>query len=134
MGIPARSLANVRCGGSTRLSNLFHAAFILAFIVLGADYISHIPIPALAGVTAYVGICLLEWSTWRRLRRMRKVDALAFLSTAAAVLVVNAVLAVAIGCFFYLLHYFYARLKRPVPLGSPVQAESSVSHSFAKRA
>ena len=114
VGIPARSLANVRCGGSTRLSNIFHAAFLLAFLVLGAGYISHIPIPALAGVTAYVGICLLEWSTWRRLPRMRKVDALAFLSTAAAVLLVNAVLAVAIGCSFYLLQQLKAKSFRHV--------------------
>jgi SulP family sulfate permease len=112
VGIPARSLASVRCGGSTRMSNLFHAAFILAFIALGADYISHIPIPALAGVTAYIGICLLEWSTWRRLLRMRRTDALAFLSTATAVLVVNAVLAVAIGCSFYLIRYVYYRVKK----------------------
>jgi sulfate permease, SulP family len=124
VGIPARSLANVRCGGVTRMSNLFHAAFILAFIVLGANYISRIPIPALAGVTAYIGICLLEWSTWRRLARMRKVDALAFLSTAAAVLVVNAVLAVAIGCSFYLLHYLYQRLNKSFQV---------VPQSFAKR-
>jgi SulP family sulfate permease len=112
VGIPARSLASVRCGGSTRMSNLFHAGFILAFIGLGADYISHIPIPALAGVTAYIGICLLEWSTWRRLFRMRRTDALAFLSTATAVLVVNAVLAVAIGCSFYLIRYVYCRVKK----------------------
>jgi sulfate permease, SulP family len=118
VGIPARSLANVRCGGVTRMSNLFHALFILAFIVLGADYISRVPIPALAGVTAYVGICLLEWSTWRRLARMRKVDAFAFLSTALAVLLVNAVLAIAIGCSFYLLNYFYRRLNGPFPLES----------------
>ena len=56
-------------------------------------------------MTAYIGICLLEWSTWRRLNRMRRVDALAFLSTAAAVLVVNAVLAVGIGCSLYLARY-----------------------------
>ncbi len=112
VGIPARSLASVRCGGTTRMSNLFHAAFILGFVVLGADYISHIPIPALAGVTAYIGICLLEWSTWRRLKRMRKVDAAAFLSTALAVLVVNAVLAVAIGCAFYVFRYSYIRFYR----------------------
>ncbi len=112
VGIPARSLASVRCGGTTRMSNLFHAAFILGFLVLGADYISHIPIPALAGVTAYIGICLLEWSTWRRLKRMRKVDAAAFLSTALAVLVVNAVLAVAIGCAFYVFRYAYIRFYR----------------------
>jgi sulfate permease, SulP family len=111
VGIPARSLASVRCGGSTRMSNIFHAAFILAFIGLGADYISHIPIPALAGVTAYIGICLLEWSTWRRLHRMRRTDALAFLFTATAVLIVNAVLAVAIGCSFYLIRYVYCRAK-----------------------
>lgn len=112
VGIPARSLASVRCGGSTRLSNIFHALFILGFLALGANYISHIPIPALAGVTAYIGICLLEWSTWRRLKRMRKVDAAAFLSTAVAVLVVNSILAVAIGCSLYGLHYLYVRFYR----------------------
>ena len=113
VGIPARSLASVRSGGTTRMSNLFHAGFIVAFIALGADYISHIPIPALAGVTAYIGICLLEWSTWRRLHRMRKTDALAFLLTAVAVLMVNAVLAVAIGCAIYVARYVYERTRRP---------------------
>jgi SulP family sulfate permease len=110
VGIPARSLASVRCGGATRMSNLFHGFFILAFVVLGNRYISHIPIPALAGVTAYIGICLLEWSTWRRLNKMRRVDALAFLCTAAAVLVVNAVLAVGIGCSLYLARSLYKRV------------------------
>lgn len=118
VGIPARSLASVRCGGTTRLSNLFHAMFILAFIALGASYISHIPVPALAGVTAYIGICLLEWSTWRRLPRMRRVDALGFLSTAAAVLVVNAVAAVAIGCSFYVVRALYLRAARRATDGS----------------
>ena len=119
VGIPARSLANVRCGGSTRLSNFFHAVFILGFIALGSKYISHIPIPALAGVTAYIGICLLEWSTWRRLTRMRRVDAIGFLSTAAAVLVVNAVMAVAIGCSFYLIRTLYYRARNAVKSDEP---------------
>jgi SulP family sulfate permease len=109
VGIPARSLASVRCGGATRMSNLFHGAFILAFVLLGNDYISHIPIPALAGVTAYIGICLLEWSTWRRLHKMGRVDALAFLITATSVLVVNAVLAVAIGCSLYIIRFMLQR-------------------------
>lgn len=119
VGIPARSLASVRCGGTTRMSNIFHAAFILGCIILGSQYIAHIPIPALAGVTSYIGICLLEWSTWRRLRRMRRVDAAAFLATATAVLVVNAVLAVAIGCSFYLAKYLYLRVYKHVPDAEP---------------
>lgn len=113
VGIPARSLASVRCGGTTRMSNLFHAGFIVCCIALGADYISHIPVPALAGVTAYIGICLLEWSTWRRLHLMRKTDAIAFLVTAVAVLVVNAVLAVALGCLIYLGRYLVDRRRHP---------------------
>ena len=109
VGIPARSLANVRCGGTTRISNLMHAGFLLLILKVGSDVVARIPIPALAGVTAYVGICLLEWSTWRRLPKMRRVDAAAFLSTAFAVLLVNAVAAVAIGCSMYAMHWVYRR-------------------------
>lgn len=126
VGIPARSLANVRCGGSTWISNLMHAVFLLVILKLGSGFVSHIPIPALAGVTAYVGICLLEWSTWRRLPKMRRVDALAFLSTAGAVLVVNAVVAVTIGCSAYLLRWVYRRFVPSMPVqGDPVRVGSS---------
>jgi SulP family sulfate permease len=101
VGIPARSLANLRCGGTTRLSNLLHALFLLVFVGLGASVMARIPLAALAGVTAYVGLSLLEWSTWRRLHRMRRIEAAAFLATALAVLTTNAVAAVAIGCSLY---------------------------------
>jgi SulP family sulfate permease len=65
---------------------------------------------ALAAVTAWVGIGLLEWSTWRRLPRMRPVDAAAFLATAIGVLTMNAVAAVALGCSLYGLHKLWLRL------------------------
>ena len=133
VGIPARSLAALRSGGSTRMANVFHAVFIVAFLALGADYISHVPIPALAGVTAYIGICLLEWSTWRRLARMRKVDAFGFLSTAIAVLMVNAVIAVAIGCSIHVFAYLWkSRIRKsPTPTPHPV---GKLSSSVASRA
>lgn len=109
VGIPARSLANVRCGGTTRVSNFLHAVFVLGFLTLGAGIIAHIPIPALAGVIAYVGVCLLDWSTWRRLPKMRRVDGAAFLSTAVVVVAFNAVAAVAIGCSMYALRWLYVK-------------------------
>jgi SulP family sulfate permease len=101
VGIPARSLAVVRCGGSTRLANLLHAVFLLVFLWLGAGLVSRIPLAALAGVTAWMGLCLLDWSAWRRLPKMNRIDAAAFLATAVSVLAFNAVLAVAIGCAVY---------------------------------
>jgi SulP family sulfate permease len=102
VGIPARSLAEDRCGGTTAIANLVHAGALMAMLWLGSSFISRIPLPALAGVTAWMGICLLDWSAWRRLPKMSRVDAAAFLVTAFSVLAVNAVLAVALGCSLYL--------------------------------
>lgn len=110
VGIPARSLANVRCGGTTRISNFLHAGFLVLLLRYGAGAMAHIPMAALAGVTAYVGLGLLEWSTWRRLHRMRRLDASAFLVTAAAVLTINPIAAVALGCSFYLVRHVASRL------------------------
>ena len=119
VGIPARSLAVVRCGGTTRVSNLVHAVCLLAILSMGAGLVSHIPIPAIAGVTAWMGLCLLDWSAWRRLPKMSRVDAAAFLATALAVMTVNAVLAVAIGCSCYALRALYNRYRGPGQLPEP---------------
>lgn len=110
VGIPARSLANVRCGGSTRMSNVFHAGFILLCMTVLAGAVAHVPISALAGVTAWMGFCLLEWSTWSRLSKMRRTDAVAFLLTAMSVLVVNAAIAVAIGWGVYAVRAIVGRV------------------------
>ena len=103
VGIPARSLAVVRCGGTTRLANVLHAFFLVGFLWLGAGCVANIPMPAMAGVTAWMGMCMMDWSAWRRLPKMNRIDAAAFLLTAVSVLVFNAVLAVAVGCSVYAL-------------------------------
>ena len=105
VGIPARSLANVQCGATTRLSNVVHAGFLLLYVMEASRLVAHIPLAALAAVTAWMGVRLMEWSTWSRLHKMRRTDALAFLSTALAAVFLNAVLAVAIGCSFYAIRW-----------------------------
>ena len=75
---PTHPTRKPRCGGSTRLSNILHAVMIVGFVGILGPLIARIPMAALAGVTAYIGICLLEWSTWFRLAKMRRVDAAAF--------------------------------------------------------
>jgi SulP family sulfate permease len=125
VGIPARSLANVRCGGTTRLSNLLHGLALLLCLSLGANFVAHIPIPALAGVTAYVGILLLEWGTWRRLAKMRRPDAAAFLLTALFTLLVNAVAAVAVGCAVYGVEWLWHRYKPSPGLGELSAAKAN---------
>jgi SulP family sulfate permease len=111
VGIPARSLAAVRCGGVTRMANLLHALFLFLLVKLGSGYLARIPLAALAGVTAWMGFCLLDWSAWRRLSKMRMIDAAAFLATAASVVLLNAVAAVLLGCSLYILRYLRDRAK-----------------------
>lgn len=113
IGIPARSVANVRCGGTTRVSNVMHALFLFFLVQLGSGALAHIPLAALGGVTAWMGICLLDVSAWRRLSRMRLVDAAAFLITAFGVMVVNAVAAVLAGCAVHGGLWVYRRYMRP---------------------
>ena len=113
VGIPARSVANVRCGGTSRVSNIMHAVFLFLLVSLGSGALAHIPMAALAGVTAWMGLSLLDVSAWHRLPRMRLVDAGAFLVTALGVLIVNAVAAVLAGCALYVFQYLWKRYMKP---------------------
>ncbi len=116
VGIPARSVAAIRCGASTRLANLMHAVFLLLFVRYGSGALAHIPIAALAGVTAYMGISLLDIGTWRRLRKMHLLDAMGFLITVTGVLVSNVVIAVIAGAGIYAAHFAYKKYLRPLGL------------------
>ena len=133
VGIPARSVANVQCGATTKMSNVVHGALLWGMMTIGAAYISHVPLAALAGVTAWMGFRLLDWGTWKRLPKMRLVDAAAFLSTAAAVLIADAVRAIIIGCSLYVLRYLLLRF-----VGAPAwlerQEEAAISHEQAAAA
>jgi SulP family sulfate permease len=122
VGIPARSVANVRCGGSTRISNLLHALVLVAVVRFGSGLIATVPLAALAGVTTYVGFSLLEWSTWHRLPRMRRTDAAAFLATAVAVVAANAIAAVAIGCLVQAAGHALSRSSVAAGLPGPLRA------------
>ncbi len=124
VGIPARSVAAIKCGATTRLSNLLHAAFLCMFLWFGAGIVAHVPLAALGGVTAWMGINLLDWSTWRRLPRMRLIDSAAFLVTMLGVLAVsNAIYAVIAGCALYGLHYLYLRFFPSPHLPTEVPAQ-----------
>ena len=109
VGIPARSVAAIRCGATTRLSNLFHAVFLLLLVCLGSGALAHVPLAALAGVTIFMGISLLNVGAWRRLGKMHVLDAAAFLITVVGVLATNAVAAVIAGSALHALQFVYRK-------------------------
>jgi sulfate permease, SulP family len=132
VGIPARSVANVQCGATTRISNVVHGALLWGMMSFGAAWIAHVPLAALAGVTAWMGFRLLDWGTWKRLPNMRLVDAVAFLATAAGVLFADAVRAILIGCAFYVVRYLYLRLTGKLPTDVASAEESGAAIRLLK--
>ena len=56
VGIPARRVAVVRCGGSTRIANLLHAVILAAILWLGAGYVAHIPLRGTGGCDRVDGL------------------------------------------------------------------------------
>jgi sulfate permease, SulP family len=136
VGIPARSVANVQCGATTKISNVVHGALLWGMMTVGATAISHVPLAALAGVTAWMGFRLLDWGTWKRLPKMRLVDAAAFFATAAGVLIADAVIAISIGCALHVVRYLVLRyigapawLERQEQAASTHEQAASATHS-----
>jgi SulP family sulfate permease len=58
-----------------------------------------------------MGFCLLDWSAWRRIPRMRWAETGSFLATAVLVLFVNAVAAIAIGCTIHFADVAWQRMR-----------------------
>lgn len=59
-GTIARTATNVRAGAHGPVAGMFHAVFLLAFMLLAAPLLSFVPLAALAGVLAVVAWNMIE--------------------------------------------------------------------------
>ena len=98
VGIPARSVANVRCGGSTRMSNLLHAVVLLGLVRFGSGLIAMVPLAALAGVTRTSASASWSGAPGTGCPGCGGPTRPPSCATAVAVVAANAIAAVAIGC------------------------------------
>lgn len=96
-GVAARSGVNVQSGAKTKLSALIHAAVLASIILFFGPNISKIPLAALAGVLCVVGVRLIEFGTFVHLFREEKIEAAAFLVTAAGTVTGHLVTGLALG-------------------------------------
>ena len=80
-GTIARTATNVRCGARGPMSGIFHALFILLFMVVAAPLASYIPLAALAAVLAVVTWTMADKQEFWTLVRASKGDAVVVLVT-----------------------------------------------------
>ncbi|MCF8381311.1 MAG: SulP family inorganic anion transporter [Bacteroidales bacterium] len=96
-GATMRTVVNIKSGGKTRLSGVFHA-LLLFLIILGlGKYVAYIPLAALAGVLFTVGISIIDKKGLQSLFQIPKSDAVILLAVLLLTVFVDLLQAVGIG-------------------------------------
>ena len=92
-----QSMINVNSGGRGRLSGISAALFLLLFILVASPLIEQIPLAALIGVMFIVVIGTFEWSSFRVLRKVPRMDAMVLVLVSAVTVATDLAVAVVVG-------------------------------------
>jgi len=98
-GATMRTVTNLRAGGTTPLSGILHALFILAIVLWAGEYTAYIPVAVLGAILTHVGISIIDWNFLKRLHQVPLFSASLMLSTLFMSVAFDLVTAVLIGVF-----------------------------------
>lgn len=98
-GATMRTVTNLRAGGTTPLSGILHALFILAIVLWAGEYTAYIPVAALAAILTHVGISIIDWNFLKRIHQIPLFSVGLMISTMIMSVAFDLVTAVLIGVF-----------------------------------
>ena len=98
-GATMRTVTNLRAGGTTPLSGILHALFILAIVLWAGKYTAYIPVAVLAAILTHVGINIIDWNFIKRIHQVPLFSAGLMISTMVMSVAFDLVTAVLIGVF-----------------------------------
>jgi len=96
-GAIARTATNIRSGARSPLSGIFHALFLLLFMILLAPLLPFVPLAALAAVLVVVAWNMSEHQRFRHLLSAPLGDRVVLLSTFALTVLVDLTIAIEVG-------------------------------------
>ena len=96
-GATIGTVTNIRAGGSTPVSGVVRAVFLLALLLGFGGYVEPIPHAVLAGILMKIGWDIVDWRLLARIHRLRRDHVVVMLLTLTLTVVVDLVTAVAIG-------------------------------------
>ena len=96
-GAIARTATNIKAGARTPASGMFHAAFLLLFVLFATDLMAYVPMAALAAILFTVAIGMSEYRRFVQLLRMPGGDRMVLLLTFALTVLVDLTVAIAVG-------------------------------------
>lgn len=102
-----RSKANIDNGARTRLSNLCHGMFLLAFVLLAPNLIHRIPLAALAAMLVYTGFRLASPGEFVRTYKVGSEQFVVFIGTILATLATDLLIGIACGIGLKILFHLW---------------------------
>ena len=98
-GATMRTVTNLRAGGTTPLSGILHAFFILAIVLWAGEYTAFIPVAVLAAILMKVGLGIIDWKFLKRVHQIPLFSVGLMISTLVMSVTIDLVTAVLIGVF-----------------------------------
>ncbi|MDP1899885.1 MAG: SulP family inorganic anion transporter [Rubrivivax sp.] len=128
-GTIARTVTNLRAGGTSPVAGIVHAITLLVVVLAAAPLALHVPLAALAGILLFVAWNMGEWHEFRRLPRFALTYRIILVGTFVMTVVFDLTVAVEVGlilaCVFFIWRMgqmFQVRDHRPDELPPGVQA------------
>jgi len=98
-GTIARTVTNIRSGGSSPVAGIVHAVTLMVVVLLAAPLARHVPLAVLAGILVFVGLNMGEWREFTpgQLRHFSRHYRLLMLGTFFLTVVFDLTVAVQVG-------------------------------------
>ena len=124
-GTIARTVTNVRAGGTSPVAGIVHALTVLLVVLVAAPLAGNVPLAVLAGILLFVAWNMGEWHEFARLRQFSTAYRTILLGTFALTVVFDLTVAVEVGlvlaCVFFI--YRMSTLFQVLPHQMPAGAE-----------
>jgi SulP family sulfate permease len=106
-GTIARTVTNIKSGGTTPISGMVHALTLLAVVLVAAPLAGHIPLAALAAILMFVAWNMGEWREFMHLRQYRLPYRITLLAVFFLTVVFDLTVAVEVGLIAACLTFIY---------------------------
>ena len=128
-GALARTATNVRAGARSPLAGVFHALFLLIFMLILAPWLSYIPLPALGAVLLVVAWNMAEIRTFRNLMQGPVGDRVVLLLTFGLTVMFDLTVAIEVGLILAAFLFMH-RMSEVVALRSDVHLLDEETDDF----
>ncbi len=128
-GTIARTVTNIKSGGTSPISGMVHALTLLAVVLVAAPLAGNIPLAALAAILMFVAWNMGEWREFMLLRQYRTPYRITLLAVFFLTVVFDLTVAVEVGLVAACLTFIYriSSLSRSEAV-SPVEHPSLAAH------